>query len=342
MFDKVYVGLTAMSVFKKPAFLALALLMSSTISACSATPVVAPAQIGALNAAPAQTVKNQDRYLCSIEAREGHSIVKILDLNQQGVRSVMVPGKVKSMDGVQAEAKLYVNSVAPGSNDQTLYEVNILDGQVRRLLSFAQVGLAPEDFLIQNGKLYAVGMQNKRPALFSYDLKAYGWQPVVYDFQPGTLQYGAQTQDLQILHFGPGSMTRTTVNLASRQTYSVNYAFNYKTGELAYKTAQAQAQGSENYLYSGLISRNGRSIFASINDKIERYQIEDKQINRLAPITLPHALPRYAALSQDGQKLYVSHNQQNRVSRVRFNPDGVTYRIEDIAFPGTHQELAVF
>ncbi len=331
-----------MSVFKFPAFLTLALVISSLITACSATPVVAPAQVRALNTVPTQAAKNQDRYLCSIEAREGHSIVKILDLNQQGVRSVMVPGKVKSMDGVQAEGKLYVNSVAQGSTDQTLYEVNVLDGQVRRLLSFSQVGLETEDFLIQNGKLYAVGMQNKRPALFSYDLRAYGWQPVVYDFQPGTLQYGSQTQDLQVLHFGAASLTRTTVNLASRQTYSVNYSFNYKTGQLSYKTAQAQSKGSENYLYSGLISRNGRSIFASINDKIERYQIEDKQINRLAPITLPHALPRYAALSQDGQQLYVSHNQQNRVSRVRFNPDGVTYRIEDIAFPGTHQELVVF
>jgi hypothetical protein len=317
-----------MSAIKINATLWLSLISSALLCACSATPIVAPPTQVRANQAAVETKVNPDRYLCSIENKEGHAIVKILDLQKQGVRSVMVPGRVKNMDGVQSEGKLYALSVAAGSNEQTLYEVNVLDGQVRRLVSFSQVGLATEDFIIQNGKLYAVGIQNKRPALFSYDLKAYGWQPVVYDFQPGVLQYGVQTQDLQVLHFGSASLTRTTVNLANRQTYSVNYSFNYKA--------------SENFLYSGVISRNGRSIFASINDKIERYQIDEKQINRLAPISLPHALPRYVALSQDGQQLYVSHNQENRISRVRLNPDGVTYRIDEVAFPGTHQELAVF
>ncbi|PIQ26487.1 hypothetical protein COW36_21690 [bacterium (Candidatus Blackallbacteria) CG17_big_fil_post_rev_8_21_14_2_50_48_46] len=306
------------------------LFVTTALMGCNALPSVqvVPAQ---LQRAAASQPKNQtDRYLCSVENREGSAIVKILDLQQQGVRSVMIPGRVKNMDGVQSEGKLYVNAIPAGSQDQTIYEVTIQTGQVRRLLSFSQIGLNTEDFLIQNGKLYAVGVQNHRTTLMSYDFKAYGWQPVVYDFQPGVLQFGNQSQDLQVLHFGSGIMTRTMVNLANRQTYSFNYSFNYK------------AQGTEDYLYSGIISRNGRYIFASINDKIERYQLEDKQVNRLAPITLPHALPRYVALSQDGQQLYISHNQENRISRVIFNPDGVTYRIEDLAFPGHHQELAVF
>lgn len=269
-----------------------------------------------------------DRYLCSVDTRDNQALLKILDLQNQGVRSVVIPGQAKHLDGVQSEDKLYVSAVPHGSSEQTLYEVYIKTGQVQRLLSFAQVGLKVEDILIQNGKLYAVGIQNQRTALLSYDLKAYGWQPIVYDFQPGILQYSLQSQELQVLHFGQGVLTRTTVNLNSRQTSAVNYAFNYRA--------------PDNYFYSGTISRNGRYIFASINDKVERYHIQGQTIQRLTPIILPHAQPRYVALSYNGQYLYVSHNQQHRVSRVHFNTDGMTYRIEDLAFPGFHQELAVF
>lgn len=307
--------------------LILSCLVACLLAACGA-PVAPLLQTGAADLRAAAWQQTPDRYLCSVEHRENQALIKILDLQQQGVRKVVVPGRVKNLDGVQSEGKLYVSAIPVGSSEQALYEVQIHTGQVRRLLSFSQVGLNVEDFLIQNGKLYAVGVQNQRTALLSYDLKAYGWQPVVYDFQPGVLQYSLQNQDLQILHFGQESLTRTMVNLNSRQIYSINYAFNYKA--------------SENYLYSGIISRNGRYIFASINDKVQRYQLQDQMIYRLAPIILPHALPRYVALSQDGQQLYISHNQENRVSRVRFHSDGVTYRIEDLAFPGVHQELAVF
>ena len=271
--------------------------------------------------------ENVDRYLCSIEQKEAQTLIRVLDLKNAGVRSLSLPGKIHHLSGVQSEQKLYIH--ASNGQDEALYEMLLDSNQIRRILSFAQIGLKPSGIIIRSNKLYVSGVQNNRSALLSYDLKAAGWQPIAYDFQPGLLQIGNQIQDLQVLHFGRETLTRTLVNLINRQTQSFNYAFSFKTR-------------LDDYLYSGVISRNGRYIFASVNDKIERYQLEGKQIQRLTPIALTATRPRHLALSQNGQQLYISHQQENRVTRLSFQHDINSWRTEEIGFPGHHEQLAVF
>lgn len=271
-----------------------------------------------------------DRYLCTVEHRTENGVVKIMDLTNRTVRSVFIPGHVTRMSGLQATQKLYA-SAYQGENkgNQSLYEVDIVKGTVSRTLAFSQIGLNPEDVMIDQGKLYTTGFQQTRGALFSYDLNTKGWQPLAYDIKPGVMQWGTSANVLQVLHFNNAQVTRTTVEVSSRRVSSYSYAFTHLNEQ-------------DNKFYGGTITRFGDMLYASVNNRIERYEIKGTQFTRLNPIELKYADVRFIALSRNDRTLYVSHEKQNRVSLVRMNPDGLTYTLDEIAFPGENNELVVF
>lgn len=297
---------------------------------CQSSPALMPSSRPDPGLQASDFASTPDRYLCTVErSQDGSSRIKIMDLSNRSVRAVMIPGQVKSLDGSPQNQKLYASALQNGQ--MALFEVDITRLTVQRTMSFAQVGLSPDDFLIDQGKLYTVGTQNnKQTAVMSYDLATKGWQPLVYNVKPGMLEFSTTARTLQVLSFGVDEMTRTTIDVNSKQTVSVNYDIAYYKGE------------SKDTLYGGAISRNGRTVFASVNNRINRFELNKDQIRALPPIEITYAQARHVALSRDNRSIYVSHDQPNRVSRIRFNPDGVTYAIEEIAFPGTNNELVVF
>lgn len=308
----------------------LVLCSALALMACQSSPALMPSSRPAPGLQAADFASTPDRYLCTVErSPDGNSRIKIMDLNTRAVRAVGIPGQVKSLDGSPQNQKLYASALHNGQ--MALFEVDITRLSVQRSMSFAQVGLNPDDFLIDQGKLYTVGTQNnKQTAVMSYDLATKGWQPLVYNVKPGVLEFSTTARSLQVLSFGVDEMTRTTIDVNSKQTVSVNYDIAYYKGE------------SKDTLYGGTISRNGRTVFASVNNRINRFELNKDQIRALPPIEITYAQARHVALSRDNRSIYVSHDQPNRVSRIRFNPDGITYTIDEIAFPGSNNELVVF
>lgn len=271
-----------------------------------------------------------DRYLCTVEHRPGNGIVKIMDLTNRSVRSVFIPGAINRMAGSQLTQKLYVTAYqTENKSSQSLYEVDIVKGTVSRTLGFSQIGLQPADIMIGNDKLYATGIKQNQGAIFSYDLNTKGWQPLVYDIKPGVMQWGESANVLQVLHFNKAQVTRTTIEVSSRKVSANSYSFSHLNEQ-------------DIKFYGGTITRVGNLLFASVNNRIERYELNGLQFSRLNPIELKYAEVRYIALSRNDRTLYVSHEKQNRVSLVRMNADGLTYTLDEIAFPGENNELVVF
>lgn len=349
---------------------------TSLLVACqNSADFVSPTPTQKNTAFTAQKKALPDRYLCTVESKGNeNATIKMMDLQSHQVRAVFVPGRVSGFYGSRENQRLYISSSQGTQSPQhALYEADVNQGTIRRILSFSQAGITPTDFVVDEDRIYVAGQQNNKGVLFGYSLKQSGWQPVVYDIQPGSLEWGTNHQALQVLNFGEEDLTRTTIDIPNRKVLSV-FTFNhgvpfgnnvgvstddgmfyYAVHQLkenmqvfAYNT-QTGAQSTllnperqKGILYSSVITKNGRYLYASVNDKIERYELKGTQVQRLPSIDLKFAEARYLALSNSDQVLYVSHDKSNRVSRISFHPDQVTYDLSEVAFPGENNELVVF
>ena len=179
-------------------FAATLLLSSLLLTGCQ-SPVSTPAGSVLLQAQSNRLKRTLDRFLCALEpGNGGFTMLKVMDLNTRTVRSIFVPGQVLSLDGQQAERKIYLSSRE--GEDQpvfTLFEVDIASLQIQRVASFSQAGLWPSDFLVREGILYASGQRQNQNQLISLNLGAGGWQ-------------AASSRALPPLHAGIGGSIRQT------------------------------------------------------------------------------------------------------------------------------------
>lgn len=318
-----------------------------------------------------KTFNQSEQYLCAIGGQNGNnSVVKIMDLKTRKLRSVFVPGFVQNMAGDKVNKKLYISSTRSGR--VTLYEVDIRTASIRYLLAFSQIGIIPDDFLVDGQKLYVAGEKNDQGVLYSYNIINKGWKPIVRNIRAGVLEWGTDDKTLQVIHFGEEDLTRTTVNIPRRKVTNV-FTFEHSVpfgnnlglpsphGFYFYTLHQLKNQvflyshnltsgvrdvledphAHDGVLYSSVITRDGRKLFASIDNAIQRYELKGTQLVRMPEIELKQPDARHLALSEDAQTLYVSHEDSNKVSRIRFNKDS-TYRVDFMAFPGKNNELVVF
>lgn len=300
-------------------------------------------------------------------------MLKVMDLSNRTVRSVFVPGQVLSVDGVPSERKLYLSSREGEEQPQfTLFEVDVEKLLIRRAASFSQAGLWPSDFLVRNNQLLASGTRQGQGLLLSLDLVQGGWQNLVHSFATGNLEWGKTPDQVQAVAFDEDRITRTTIDIRQKRILNVQsfnhgipfgnnvglsspdssyfYALHQLKGEVeiyAYDIASGasnnliSAEKAVGILYSSVISRDGRFLYATIDNKIHRYELIGTQMKRLPPIELRTSEARYLALSHTGPVLYVSHDRKNSVSQITLQADG-SYTIQDLPYPGQNNEIFVF
>lgn len=284
-------------------------------------PVFHPNQYKVLN----DDENYSDRYLCTVQPGDSNSLIKTMDLKTRQIRSVFIPGQVKTLAGSSATKKLYA-----GTTNGQVYEVDIQKNTIKYFLSFNQVALKSAEFVVNNQQLFAVGLQQgKRGSLLSMDLQKKSWKPLAYNVKTGRLAWTGNAHSLQILNMGSQNISRTTVNIKTRQVIHRDYTLNN--------------QDEDNDFYNGVFSPGGRYLYASVNNRIERFERKGNQLVRMTPIELQHVKARYLALSHFGKTLYVSHDQPNRLTRIRLNSGHSSgYSIEEVAFAGLNQQLVVF
>lgn len=340
------------------------------LSACQAAPQSA---MRPPNALQAQAIQSQtDRFLCVVEPREDDtSTLKVMNLANRQIRAVYVPGRILSLDADQARNKLYL-SVRSGGPRFDLYELDVANLTLNRPASFSQAGIRPADIKFREQQILVAGQQQNRGTLVAYNLAQGGWTNLAYDFQPGRLEWGQQPQIVQAVNFDETNLIRSTIDIQQRrvvrvQTFPHGVPFGNNIGLVApegdYFYALHQLQGlveifafdiagetvqhdivtekAVGILYSSTISKDGRFMYATIDNRVERYELQGTQLRRLPPITLNAKEARYLSLSQDQRTLYVSHDGKASISRIRLAPDQ-SYTLDELAFPGQNNELTVF
>lgn len=352
----------------------LVLALACGISACQ-SPEVPSRSAPSLQAASLPQKRTQsDRFLCSMEpGNGGFTMLKVMDLSNRTVRSVFVPGQVLSVDGVPSERKLYLSSREGEDQPQfTLFEVDVEKLLIRRAASFSQAGLWPSDFLVRNNQLLASGTRQGQGLLLNLDLVQGGWQNLVHSFATGNLEWGKTPDQVQAVAFDEDRITRTTIDIRQKRILNVQsfnhgipfgnnvglsspdasyfYALHQLKGEVEIYSYDIASGASNNLisaekavgiLYSSVISRDGRFLYATIDNKIHRYELIGTQMKRLPPIELRTSEARYLALSHTGPVLYVSHDRKNSVSQITLQADG-SYTIQDLPYPGQNNEIFVF
>jgi len=300
-------------------------------------------------------------------------MLKVMDLSSHTVRSVFVPGQVLSVDGVQQERKLYLSSREGDTQPLfSLFEVDIEKLLIRRVASFSQAGLWPSDFLVRDGQLYAAGTRQGQGQLMSLNLVQGGWQNIVQNFATGNLEWGRSPNLVQSVAFDEDKITRTTIDILQKRVVNVQsfdhgipfgnnvglsspdasyfYALHQLKGEVEIYSYDIASGASNNLissekavgiLYNSVISRDGRFLYATIDNKIHRYELQGTQMKRLPPIELRTSEARYLTLSPNASVLYVSHDRQNAISQINLSPDG-GYTIQELAYPGQNNEVFVF
>jgi sugar lactone lactonase YvrE len=352
------------------ALLTLAL-FTAALSACQPAPISASVPPALRAQAQRTPLAVGERFLCAIEPGDKTAALKVKDLVSGSVRSVFVPGRILSIDGVPTARKLYISSQQGTQQpDYSLYEVNVETLAIRRIASFSQAGLRPTDFVVDGDMVHAVGTRQNQGVLLSYNLKGGGWQNVVYGIQPGSLEWGRDNRTLQAIAFDDENITRTHVDLAAKritgvQTYAHGVPFGNNIGVAAprgdfyYTLHQLQGQveifafdisnGATNrlvstdqilgVLYSSAISRDGRFLYATVDDKVHRYELIGTQLRRLPPIVLRHPEARFLALSPDNRTLYVSHEGTTQVSQIQLS--NATPTVAEVPMPGISNELFI-
>jgi 6-phosphogluconolactonase (cycloisomerase 2 family) len=318
--------------------------------------------------------RTPDRFLCALEpGNGGFTMLKVMDLNTRTIRSIFVPGQVLSLDGQQTERKIYLSSREGDEQPMfSLFEVDIASLQIQRVASFSQAGLWPSDFLVRQGTLYASGQRQNQNQLISLNLGAGGWQTIVQGFATGALEWGKTSDQVQSVAFDEEKITRTTIDIRQKRIVQIQtfnhgipfgnnvglaspdsnyfYALHQLQGEVEIYSFDItsgasnnliQAEKASGILYNSVISRDGRHLYATIDNKIHRYELQGTQMRRLPPIELRIPEARYLTLSPNANILYVSHDRKNSVSQITLNPDN-TYQVQEFAYPGQNNEVLVF
>lgn len=343
-----------------------------TLMSCQVSPQLSPNASTAVQQKAQQA--QQDAFLCVVEPREDDgSNIKVMNLQNRMIRSVYLPGRVLSMDGNQKSGKLYL-SVRSGSQSlrYDLYELDVARLTLSRPASFSQAGIKPIDFEMLDDKVYVSGEQSGRGSLVMHDLSQGGWKQIVSGFPAGFLEWSKNVNQVQSLYFDEERITRTTIDVQQQRItqtqsfahgipfgnnlglaapngdyyYALHqlkglvalYAFDVNTASVNRDVASIEAVG---IMYSSAISADGRYLYATIDNRVERYQLQGTEMKRLPAIVLNAKEARHLTLSEDQRTLYVTHDSTASISRIRINPDQ-TYRVDEIALPGENNEIIVF
>lgn len=347
-----------------------ALLGCAGLIGCAPQTPQLPASVQAQAANPSRQV---DNYLCAIEPNGSQaSTVKVMNLQTRQVRAVYLPGLLQSMDADQARGKLYLSVRSPG-NTYDLFELDIATLTLNRPASFTQASIVPVDFKVQNGKIFVAGNRDNRGIMLGHPLQQGGWENLAYDFLPGRLEWSNQPNLVQSVFFDEDKLVRSTIDVGAKRVVKVQtfphgipfgnnlgmastdgeyfyalhqlqclveiYAFDISHQIMAKDITTEQAIG---ILFSSAISKDGRFLYATIDNRLERYQLEGTTMKHLPPIALNFKEARYLTLSSDQHTLYVSHDGNTSVSRIRIGADNLTYTVDELAMPGQNNELIVF
>lgn len=343
----------------------------SLLAACSPA-VVNQAPSAAQAALSAQQARNSDRFLCVVEPGDQSSTVKVMNMANRQIRAVYLPGNVVSMDADRERNKLYLSVRSEGPRFD-LFELDVNTLALSRPASFSQAGLMPVDFKVRNQQVFAAGRRDNRGMMLSYNLQGGGWTNLAFDFLPGRLEWSQQSNLIQSVHFDEDNLVRSTIDVVAKrvvktQTFPHGVPFGNNIGMVApdgeYFYALHQLQGlveiyafditqqivnkhistekAVGILFNSTISKDGRFLYATIDNRLERYELQGTSLRRLTPVTLNVKEARYLTLSDDQRTLYVTHDGRTSVSRIRLAADNVNYTVDEIAFPGQNNEITVF
>lgn len=356
--------------------LRLALLgLSSLMLLVSCQNAPNPITAASLRAQQALNRNQQDRFLCVVEPNgDQASTVKVMNLSNQQIRAVYLPGLVQAMDADRARNKLYLSVRGAGAKPSfDLFELDVANLTLNRPLSFSQVSMIPADFKVRDQQVFVNGRREGRGMMMANSLAQGGWSNIAMDFLPGNLEWSVQPNYLQAVQFDEENLVRTTIDIAAKrivrtQTFPHGVPFGNNIGMVApdgeFFYALHQLQGlveiyafditrqvmtkdvtteqAVGILYSSAISKDGRFLYATIDNRLERYELLGTSMKRLNPITLNHKEARNLTLSDDQRTLYVTHDGRTSVSRIRLAADNVNYTLDEIAFPGQNNEIFVF
>ncbi len=346
----------------------------SLLAACSGVNQAGPsAQVNRPTSLNAQQTRNQvDRFLCVVEPGEQGSTVKVMNLANRQIRAVYLPGFVQSMDADRERNKLYLSVRSAGPRFD-LYELDVNTLTLNRPASFSQAGLNPVDFKVRDQQIFVAGRRDNRGMMLSYNLQQGGWTNLAFDFLPGRLEWSQQANLIQSVYFDEDNLIRSTIDVAAKrvlktQTFPHDVPFGNNIGlaapdgEFFYALHQLQgqveiyafdinkqqmtkdvnAEKAVGILFQSSISKDGRFLYATIDNRLERYELQGTTLRRLPPITLNAKEARYLTLSNDQRTIYVTHDGKASISRIRLAADNVNYAVDEVAFPGQNTEITVF
>lgn len=348
------------------------------LSACQTAPVsLAPIShtVHQQNTTPTTPQNASNRFLCVVEPVDDQgSHIKVMDLNNRMLRRVYVPGQILSMEGDRQQDKLYFSVRLGGSSPRfDLYALDLHTLQLSRPASFSQISLRPIDFRVRDQTVYVAGWQNREGEMSALSLTQGGWSSLAKRFPPGQLQWSRNRDQIHSVHFDEDNITRTTIDVRQRrivqsQTFAHGvpfgnnmglsapdgdyyyalhqlqglvaiYAFDIESGSVNREIATETAVG---ILFNSALSKDGRFLYATIDNRIERYELVGTHLRRLPPIDLKTKEARYLTLAEDQRTLYVTHGGQQSVSRIRLAPDYLTFQLDEIPFPGQNTQITVF
>lgn len=351
---------------------AAALMVLLGLSACQAQTPLRPSV--RLQAQQSSSQAQTDRYLCVIEPKdEQNAIIKVLDFSTQQIRSVYLPGRVLSMDGDQAAGKLYLSVKSGSENPQYfLYILDLKTLSLSRPALFNQAGLAPIDFEVKDQDVFVSGQRAGQGTLVAHSLKAGGWNFLASQFHAGFLEWSRQPDLIYSVFFDEEQIIRTSIDVKRKQIigqqrlnhgipFGNNVGLVAPSGDFFYAFHQLQghvelfafdieeevinrevaSEKAVGILYASVISNDGRYLYATMDNRIERFELQGTQLRRLPPIELKFKEARHLSLSQDQRTLYVSHEREPNLTRIRLLPD-LNYQLDVVAMPGQNTELAVF
>ncbi len=321
------------------------------------------------------TIRNRDRFLCVIEpAKNNRSTVKIMDLQSLWVRRIDLPGRVLTLAGDHATKQLFLSLRSGTSNpDYGLYSLDLNDLTLDRPLSFSAANLVPIDFAIRDRKVFVSAKEAGVGGLISNDLDAGGWEYLASHFPAGLLEWGEQPHLMQSVHFGDDVIERTTIDIrekfiVERQRFAHGvpfgnnvgllsprgkffYAFHQLKGEVSLYAFDIESQSVNRHvalqkavgiLYSSVISKDGRYLYATIDNRIERFELQGTFLRRMRPVNLKINEARHLTLSQDQRTLYVTHESSDQISQIHQIDSEVGYRVDNFPLAGKNREVLVF
>lgn len=317
----------------------------------------------------------RDQYLCVVEPTPNNrSTLKIMNLQNRWVRRMDLPGRVLTLTGDRPNAKLYLSLRSGTSNpDYNLFVLNLRDFMLDHSLSFSQARLVPIDVKVRGREAFVSAKEGGIGGLLRNELDTGAWEYLASHFPAGLLEWGDQPNLIQSVYFGDDNIERTTIDIEAQQVvdqqkfphgvpfgnnvgllspqgkffYAFHqlkgevslYAFDIKEGSVNRQVALQKAVG---ILYSTAISKDGTRLYATIDNRVERFALQGAFMRKMPAIQLPVTEARHLSLSEDQRTLYVTHEDSDQVSRVMNVDSEHNYRVDAFPFAGKNEEVIVF